>query len=521
MEALFDPGALVGLGTLIVLEVVLGIDNLVFVAILAGKLPPGQRDRARLIGLSLALITRLGLLASIAWIVGLTEPVFSLFGRGFSWRDIILAGGGLFLLAKATKEIHERLEGDMAHGTAGTGHARFWVVIVQILALDLVFSLDSIITAVGMVQELWIMVTAVVVAMGIMLLASKPLTLFVGRHPTVVILCLSFLLLIGASLVGEGFGVHLPKGYLYAAIGFSIVIELFNQLANRNRRHADTQVPFRQRTADAIQKLLAPDADGGEATEAAIQPAEAFQPVERTMIQGVMALSDTPVRTIMTPRAEIFWLDAAASPAVNQLRLAESGRTRALVCRGGLDGMLGVVETRVALAGMLQGEADMAVLAQRPLVVPDDLTALRLTNVLRETGERFAVVVDGHGNIDGVVSATDIFAAIAGDLAEDDGTTPASPLVQLDPEMVELGPSATLVELDAALGGIGPLPPSRRHTTVAGFVTFELGRLPEAGEVLERSGLRFTVLQSRQNRIERIRVERMDGQEMAATSLAS
>jgi len=225
MEMLFDPTVLAGLATLIVLEVVLGIDNLVFIAILADKLPPHQRDKARLIGLSLALVMRLALLASIAWIIGLTAPVFSVGDHSVSWRDIILIGGGIFLLIKATKEIHERLEGEMSHGTSGVAHASFGIVIAQILALDAVFSIDSILTAVGMVDELWVMMTAVIVAMVIMIAASKPLTAFVGQHPTVIILCLSFLLLIGLSLILEGVHIELPKSYLYAAIGFSIVIE--------------------------------------------------------------------------------------------------------------------------------------------------------------------------------------------------------------------------------------------------------------------------------------------------------
>ncbi|MET0245244.1 MAG: TerC family protein, partial [Sphingomonas sp.] len=263
METLLDPSIWVGLLTLIVLEVVLGIDNLVFIAILADKLPPHQRDRARLLGLSLALVMRLVLLASIAWIVGLTAPVVSVAGWDFSWRDIILAGGGVFLLVKATMEIHERLEGNDDHGATGGAHAAFWVVIVQILALDAVFSLDSIITAVGMVEHLWVMMVAVIVAMTIMIIASKPLTAFVGRHPTVIILCLSFLLLIGFSLVAEGFGFHMPKGYLYAAIGFSILIEGFNQISTRNRRRAMAQLPMRQRAADGIYRLLTPSQDDG------------------------------------------------------------------------------------------------------------------------------------------------------------------------------------------------------------------------------------------------------------------
>jgi len=509
MEMLLDPSILAGLATLIILEVVLGIDNLVFIAILADKLPPHQRDKARLLGLSLALIMRLGLLASIAWIVGLTAPVFSVAGKPFSWRDMILIGGGVFLLIKATKEIHERLEGDAGHGTSGPAHAAFWVVIAQIIALDAVFSLDSIITAVGMVDELWVMVTAVIIAMGIMIAASKPLTTFVNKHPTVIILCLSFLLLIGCSLVAEGFGYHLPKGYLYAAIGFSILIEMFNQVSTHNRRKALAHVPLRQRAADGIYRLLTPaGANGGQSepdpsSEPDATRDEAFKPAEQEMIRGVIELADLPVRAIMTPRAEIFWLDARDEIAINRKRLIESGRTRVLICHGGLDDMLGVAESRTLLPALLQhDDIDVASAAQRPLIVPDEISALRLIDVLRETGERFAVVVDGHGNIDGVVSSTDIFAAIAGDLAEDEDE---GSIVRIDDATIEVDAHITLDELADALAR-APLANAGRYTSLGGFLLFEFGRMPEPGETIEREGLSFTIETTRPSRIERVRV---------------
>lgn len=228
MDFLLDPQIIAGLLTLIVLEIVLGIDNLVFIAILTDRLRPEQRDRARVLGLSLALVMRLVLLAGISWLVGLTAPLITLGGFSFSGRDLILLAGGVFLLFKATMEIHERLEGG-SHARKAGGYASFGAVLAQILVLDAVFSLDSVITAVGMVGELWVMMTAVVIAMVVMIVASKPLTTFVNAHPTVVMLCLGFLLMIGLTLVAEGFHVEIPKGYLYAAITFSIVIEIFNQ----------------------------------------------------------------------------------------------------------------------------------------------------------------------------------------------------------------------------------------------------------------------------------------------------
>ena len=217
MEWIADPTIWAGLATLIVLELVLGIDNLVFIAILAEKLPEKLRDRARAVGLSCALLMRLLLLASMSWLVSLTTPLFWLFDQGFSARDIIMLVGGLFLLFKATVELNERLEGKDQEQHNHRKGARFWAVVVQIVILDAIFSLDSVITAVGMTDHLLVMMAAVTIAIGLMLLASKPLTRFVNAHPTIVILCLSFLLMIGFSLVADGFGYHIPKGYLYAA----------------------------------------------------------------------------------------------------------------------------------------------------------------------------------------------------------------------------------------------------------------------------------------------------------------
>jgi predicted tellurium resistance membrane protein TerC len=236
MEWLSDPQIWASLLTLTALEIVLGIDNLVFITILAGRLPTERQRGARQTGLGLALLTRLALLASIAWIVGLTQPLFELFAHAVSWRDIILIAGGLFLIYKGTREIHHRLEGDVPHEEAGRGRTSFGGVILQIVVLDIVFSLDSVITAVGMANEFWVMATAVVVAVLIMLGASGPVSDFVNRHPTVKMLALSFLLLIGMTLVADGVGFHVPKGYIYAAIGFSIGVEALNQLAARRRR---------------------------------------------------------------------------------------------------------------------------------------------------------------------------------------------------------------------------------------------------------------------------------------------
>ncbi len=242
---LADPQAWIALATLTALELVLGIDNIIFISILAGKLPEGQQGRARTIGLIGAMAMRIVLLFSLAWVIGLTAPLFAVFGHEVSGRDLILILGGLFLLGKSTHEIHQKLEG-AEHEMSVKKQVAFGAVIFQIMLLDIVFSLDSVITAVGMVDELPIMVIAVVVSVGFMLLFAKPIGEFVQRHPTVKMLALSFLLLIGTALVADGTGFHIPKGYIYFAMGFSVFVEALNLRLRRKALPVDLHEPFEE-----------------------------------------------------------------------------------------------------------------------------------------------------------------------------------------------------------------------------------------------------------------------------------
>ena len=235
-----DPTAWVALLTLIALEVVLGIDNLIFISILTNKLPEHQRANARRLGIGAALLMRLVLLATISFIVAMTAPVFSAFGHPFSWRDLILIAGGLFLVWKATKEIHHSVDPDDGKDNivSNTVTLSLGAAIFQILLLDLVFSIDSIITAVGMVDEIAIMYIAVIVTVAVMLVAAAPLASFIEKNPTIVMLALGFLLMIGTTLIADGFGFHVPKGYIYAAMGFSVFVEVLNMLSRRRKKQS-------------------------------------------------------------------------------------------------------------------------------------------------------------------------------------------------------------------------------------------------------------------------------------------
>ena len=236
MEWLASPEAWIALFTLTGLEIVLGVDNIIFISILVGRLPPADRQRARMLGLGLAMGTRIALLLSLAWMMRLTAPLFAAFGVEVTGRALILVGGGLFLLAKSVMEIHASLEGADEEHAAGAGHAGFVATLAQIAVIDVVFSLDSVITAVGMANDVEVMVLAIVIAVGVMMFAARPIGDFVDAHPTLKMLALAFLILIGVALVGEGFGMHIPKGYIYFAMAFSVVVEMLNLGLRRPRR---------------------------------------------------------------------------------------------------------------------------------------------------------------------------------------------------------------------------------------------------------------------------------------------
>lgn len=252
MEWVADPQSWIAFLTLVALEIVLGIDNIIFISILSGKLPSEQQPRARFIGLGLALIIRVLLLFSLSWVIGLTAPMFTVFRQAISGRDLILLSGGLFLLGKATFEIHENLEGEEGHASRRV-KASFVSVIIQIIILDAVFSLDSVITAIGMVEEVGIMITAVVVAIAFMMFFAAPVGAFVAKHPTIKMLALSFLLLIGLTLIVEAFDVHVPKGYIYFAMGFSVFVELLNMRLRKGSSPVDLKVRYAPEPETRIQ----------------------------------------------------------------------------------------------------------------------------------------------------------------------------------------------------------------------------------------------------------------------------
>ncbi len=506
MEWLSDPNIWMGLATLIVLEIVLGIDNLVFIAILADKLPPHQRDRARVIGLTLALVMRLVLLAALSWIMKLTEPLFAVAGHDFSGRDLILLIGGLFLLFRGTMELHERLEGRQHLDEGKKVYAGFAAVVAQIVVLDAVFSLDSVITAVGMVDNLGVMYAAVTIAMAMMLLASKPLTRFVNRHPTVVVLCLGFLLMIGFSLVAEGLGFKIPKGYLYAAIAFSILVESFNQWVRFNRERDARAVPFRQRTADAVLRMFGARAEQDEGSDGAGagQAQERLQPAEQDMIRSVLTLAERPVSSVMTVRTDVQWIDMRRGEEAMVARLVASPHTRLLVADGELDRLKGVVQSRDLLAGLLQGQPlQLEASLRQPQFISSNASALQALEMIRQHPVPLAVAVDEYGSIEGLVTANDLLAAIAGDLA--DTQDERYGIVAIADGRWEADGALTLDDLERQAAVL--LPRSADYQTLSGLLMQMLERLPEAGDEVVVAGYRLRVLSMEKRRVGRVVLE--------------
>ena len=478
---LAEPHTWIGFATLLVLEVVLGIDNLVFVAILANKVKPAQRDRARITGLGLAVIIRIIMLGFMAHIMTLTRPLFHISGLDVSGKDMIMLAGGIFLLYKATTELHERLEGHNQFAVADSQkkHARFWSVVAQILILDAVFSIDSVITAVAMVDHIVVAMGAVAVAMTVMISASKPLTEFVDRHPTVVMLCLGFLLMIGFSLIAEAFHFHIPKGYLYAAIGFSILIEVFNQVSQRNSRKNDyISSSWRKRTAENVlgmmgirESVLAKAGDEAEDDGH-------FEENEKSMIRSVLTLAERPILGVMIPRRDIERLDISQSREEQHAQLLETG------------------------------ELNIQAVLRQPLVLPDSATALGAIELFRQSSADYALVVDEFGAVLGMVTMKDLLETIAGEFPEEFERQEEPAVQENADESLTVDGSFEYVELAPQLN----LPPQEEDAdfhTVAGLIMEELQSIPDVGDFADFHGWRFQVVEKDGQRIERVKITKL------------
>lgn len=514
MDFFLEPSTWAGLLTLVILEVVLGIDNLIFVAILSEKLPPNQRDKARLIGLGFALIMRLGLLSLISWVVTLTTPIIENRFFALSVRDLILLIGGLFLLFKATIELHERLENEDHENTENKNYAGFWAVVIQIVVLDAIFSLDAIITAVGMVNQLFIMMIAVILAAILMLLASKALTNFINLHQTVVVLCLSFLLMIGFSLVAEALKFYIPKGYLYAAIGFSILIEIFNQIARHNFMKNQSRKPMRQRAAEAILRLMVREKNTSKNIQkqqfhqnlkTSITPsieAETFKDEEKYMINGVLTLAGRSIKSIMTPRSNISWVNTEKSTNEIRNQLLDTPHSLFPVCKGELDEIVGIVRAKELLVA-LEENIDIYKFAAQipPIIIPDTLDPINLLGVLRRAQGSFVIVNNEFGVVQGLITPLDVLEAIAGEFPDADET----------PDIIT-EQNSWLVKGETDLHSLQQLLNTKELikeddcASLGGLLIAQNGQLPIPGEVIHIHSFDFHIVKATEYRIDLVRI---------------
>jgi CBS domain containing-hemolysin-like protein len=455
-------------------------------------------------------------LASISWLVTLTQPLFEVFDKSFSGRDLIMLFGGVFLLFKATMELHERLEGHIGERTTNAAYALFWPIVAQIVVLDAVFSLDAVITAVGMVDELAVMMIAVIISIGLMIVASKPLTRFVNAHPTVIMLCLGFLMMIGFALTAEGLGFHIPKGYLYAAIGFSILIEVFNQIARaRRKRSMQGLRPIRERTAHAVMRLLggrklAAEEVGEELSDLLddgdAPSTELFDRRERVMISGVLQLAERPIRGLMTVRADVDTIDLADDREAIRTRLMHSSYSRLpLIRNGAVDEPLGFVHKKELLKEYLAGtEPNLEHLARKTINLLDSYSILNALEQMRAASTHIAFVVNEFGDFVGVLTMTDILESIAGELPDASEIEGPDVVEEQGGFMVSGALNLARVRQRTGFGA----KPTEDYQTMAGLVMSLLDRLPVIGDRLELEGWHMTVKAVEERRVTRVLLER-------------
>lgn len=421
MSWIASPTTLAGLFTLIILEIVLGIDNLIFVTILANKLAQKQKQLAKIIGLTLALILRIVALYGISHIATLTKPYLYILEQPISGRNIILLIGGVFLIFKATMELHERLEGyhhDSANSSANE-NGRFWGIVIQVVVIDIVFSIDSIITAVAMVNELSAMIAATIIAIITMIAASNFLEKFINQHPSIIILCLGFLLMLGFSLITEGLNYYVPKGYIYASISFSVLIELFNHYSMfRHRKKLTTKSCLRAKTVEIIDRLLRGGAYLNNNDLVAISGVKtkniAFNSDERSMISGVLNLAEQRAKSIMTPINKVYSINIDDDADTMKDRLINTSFSKVIVMGGVSNKPIGILEKDVVLSALItNNEVSIAPIITRPAVIATEATAvLNILCDLKNTNTTIAFVTSKSGDFAGIITLADIMTAI-------------------------------------------------------------------------------------------------------------
>ena len=515
IEPLTDPTAWLGLLTLIALDALQGANKLTFIAILADKLPPHQQVWVCAAGQSSAMIPLLGVLFLISWRVVLTEPLFSFGPLALSGIDLILFFGGLFLLYKGTTELHEHLKGAASADQTSKTYATFRVALTQIVVLVAVFPFDSVITSVVMVDDVPIMMAAMVISTGIILVAFKPLTRFVNARPTVSMLYLSFLLMIGLALVAEGLGFDLPKAYLHAAIGLSVLIEFINHWASRNTLKLEMRRTLRKRTAESVLRLLG---DMRE-TQAKIEtdsiapqgPEEAlsFALEKCNMVGSVTTLGQRLIHSLMTPRSVISWIDIKKKTADLRLQLIESSHTSLSVCRAKLNVLVGVAPRQDLIAELGRyGHIDVATNVRPALLVRKSDGVFELIDKLRKSAGQMALVTDEHSAVQGLVAPTAVYEAITGEFPDDGDAKTTQPLGH---GRWHIEGHTGLHHVEQASQTSGFVGEDDRYISLAGFLLERLGHMPAVDETVWHDRFEFRIDYASGYRIDAVAVTRQVG----------
>lgn len=514
---LFSPNVLIGFFTLVILEIVLGVDNLVFVAIVVSKANPKMQDHARMLGLTLAIFIRLLMLYSASLLLKLDQSLFTVFNTSISGKDLLYLLGGAFLLYKSTSELHEKIDEHSHHAdeyTITKHYSPTFLVIIQIMLLDAVFSLDSVITAVGMVNHISVAMIAVVIAMIFMIIGSKYLTNFINRYPTVVILCLGFLLMIGFSLILEGVHISVPKGYIYAAIIFSIVIEILNQISSKNRNaNAFSGLSWRRRTIDSVLGMMGIRENvltNARNRDEKLKDQGFFHENEKQMIRNVLTLAEKPISAIMTPRREIDKLNLSKPTADQKRELLTSPYSRLIaVDSAGIDEPLGYIAKKDVLIELLKNPQnyDLKKLVKQPLFIPENANVLTALELFRKSTSDIGLVVDEFGAILGLVSMKNILETIAGEFPEEYELLD-NPSWQVNPDQsITVDGSLDYDDLSRRLK-LPPLKEDVDFTSVAGLIMEESPTLPQVGDSIVYGGYLFEVSKKDGQKIERVRITR-------------
>src|SRR5574344_261756 len=516
---ILEPTAWIGLLTLTAIQTVLGIDNLLFIAILSAKLPAREAKLACYIGLGGALIIRIILMLSAAYIVAMSPPLFTLYGFECSSRDLMMLFGGLFLIYKATEELHGKLEASDIEEKISVSKAAvqsFAVVVSQIMILDVLFSADAIVTAIGMTNQGWIMIIAVSLATVLLILASTVISEFVSKHPTLVILCLGFLLMIAFSLILEAFHIYVSKGYLYSAMAFSIVIEVFNQVSRKNTLHLKKSNSSRQTAAHLVLRLLGSKQSSVNSIKEAIvstPDSDVFNSQEQEMVSRVLQLSSLPVKAVMTARPDLQMLKVDDTKDCLLKRTLQASRSRLIAYENGKkDQPLGYILRSKLLASLLQdkdSKTNIEKLIIEPIYLPETISILKALELFKAQKRYFGFVFDEFGVFVGVVTLHDILEEITGEMPSVT-ETPEILSMDEDDKSFRVDGDTILSDLERETGLA--ISPTEHYQTMGGYVLDKFQRVPKQGEKFDVNGWTIEIYSADQTAINVLKLTRQENQ---------